>query len=183
MTAKYSRNSGPPHCWTPGGPWQLLPMTGSAHPPTPPAPPRDSPMSPGTEPEPPAWPMGRHQPGSTARRPGCRRCTWCPAGASCRPTATYTWCRWSCAHPPGSPRTQRTGAWASLCREDRGWEAGGSPSGHQGDQTAAYVPVTSQHFFIWTNTKSKIDGTHHISPSCPFRIMMDYQLLSMRHVL
>lgn len=127
MTTKYSGNSGPPHRWTPGGPWPLLPTRGSARPPTPPAPPQDSPMSPGTEPKPPACPAGRHQPGSMARRPGCHRCTWCPAGASCRPIATYTWCRWSCAHPPGSPRTRHTGAWASLCREDRGWEAESSP--------------------------------------------------------
>lgn len=61
---------------------------------------------------------GQYQPDSTERRPGCRRCTWCPAGASCRPTATYTWCRWSCEPLPGSPRTPRTGAWASLCTED-----------------------------------------------------------------
>lgn len=53
-------------------------------------------------------------PDSTERQPGCRRCTWCPAGASCRPTGTYTWCRWSCEPLPGSPRTRRTGAWVSL---------------------------------------------------------------------
>lgn len=69
--------------------------------------------------------QGQHQPDSTERRPGCRRCTWCPAGASCRPTATYTWCRWSCEHLPGSPHTPRTGAWASLCTEDTRLRAAG----------------------------------------------------------
>lgn len=53
-------------------------------------------------------------PDSTERRLGCRRCTWCPAGASCHPIATYTWCRWSCEPLPGSLHTPHIGAWVSL---------------------------------------------------------------------
>lgn len=113
-------------------------------------------------------PWGQYQPDSKERRPGCRRCTWCPAGASCHPTATYTWCRWSCEPPPGSPRTRRTGAWASLCTEDimlRGAVRGDTENGLPTNYTK-----TRYHA---DKIQSKIGHVYHISPNCPFRIMMN----------
>lgn len=39
--------------------------------------------------------------------------------------------------------------------------------------TKAHLSITSTHFIIWINTKSKIDDIYYIFPSCPFRIMMN----------
>lgn len=69
---------------------------------------------------PPGAPIIRHLsnpiilPGNTVKQPVYHMCTWCPTGASSRPSVTCTWCKQSCGRLLNSPHRWRRGALAYL---------------------------------------------------------------------